>query len=80
MDDHDDYCIAGGVDIPERMINRDVIGFTNYPTDQRSRHILHLIGIHLKRFDDDQKDKIIQTLDEILGIKPFKKSVIETGA
>lgn len=68
-------CIAGGVDIPDHMIDKSVILFENYPEDDLSVYILQLIGLHLKKMSDEDKIKIITTIQGILGIKPLKRVI-----
>lgn len=68
-------CLAGGVDIPDDMIDKSVILFENYPEDELSIYILQLIGLHLKNMSDEDKLKIITTLRGILGIKPLKRVI-----
>jgi hypothetical protein len=56
--------------LPEHLINKDVIEFSNCPEDDLSIHILRLIGLHLKNMNDEQKQEIINTLNVQLGICP----------
>jgi len=65
----DDDLVAGGCDIPEEMIDKDVIGFTNFPDDELSRYILQLIGLHLNKMTDEQKRTLAKDLRDILSIE-----------
>lgn len=60
--------IVVGKDMPEESRNKEMIEFSNYPRDERSKYILRLIGLHLPRFNDEQKDQVIKCLQGILGI------------
>ena len=46
------------------------------PADEltdKSLHVLRLIGLHLHKMTEQDHDKLIFLLNEILEIKPFKK-------
>lgn len=69
MDEDDDLCVAGGVDISEHLINKDVIQFSNYPDDILSIQVLQLIGLHLRSFSDREKYELIEKMQSFLGVK-----------
>ena len=68
FDPDDDNIVVGGVEIPDYLLNKDLISFDNYPKDEKSLYILRLIGLHLPRFSDDQKDELIICLRKLLNI------------
>ena len=76
MNNDDEMCVAGGPELPEHLINHDMIEFTNYPEDELSIHILRLIALHLKGMNDAQKKEIVSVIQKVLGIKPLKKIVL----
>lgn len=74
----DDIYVAGGVEVPDHMLSQDVVHFDNAPDDDLSRLLLQLIGLNLKRWNDDQKCQIIAAIHTILGIQPFKTNTIHS--
>lgn len=71
LDEPEGSCLAGGSGLPEHL-RLDVIEFTNYPEDDLSIHILRLVSLHLKTMSDADKEKLIDTFNEILGIWRLK--------
>jgi len=70
----EDYCLAGsGKPLPESMIRPSAWELPREEIDDKSLHILRLIGFHVTSMKDENKDKIINLLNEILEIKPLKK-------
>lgn len=65
----DSCCTASGGKLPDNLVNNNIINFTNYPDDQKSLYILRLIGLNLRDFTEEQKDKLITSLKEILDIR-----------
>lgn len=68
--------VIGGIDLIDlRLIRDDVVHFTNYPDDDRSCHLLQLIGLHLWRLNDKEKDEIIDFVFRIVTHdKNYKES------
>lgn len=67
--------VIGGVGLPKYLM-ADVVEWINAPDDELSIHIMRLIGINIRKFNDLQKIQIIEKLNEILGIKPFLKDIL----
>jgi hypothetical protein len=75
---YNENCLAGGSKLPKHMINKKYIKFDNYPEDEKSLHILRLIAIHLPNLREEDKDRLIDTFNQILGIKKFSSSTISS--
>jgi hypothetical protein len=65
----DDICVAGGVEIPDSMLRKDVVEFSNFPDDDLSRTILQLVGLHLWSWTDEQKKEVIEALQNVRTTK-----------
>ena len=71
----DEVPVAGGVGFPEYLLRNDTVHFSNYPKDDKSRHLLQIIGLHLWRFDDEDKDKVIDFLFRLITDKDSKSKI-----
>ncbi len=69
-EEYEEDCTTGGSKLPLHLINKDIIQFSNFDRDdQKGMHILRLLGLHLKKLSEEDKDDIITTLNGILNNK-----------
>ena len=71
MDEFEEFCIAGGKIHKEDLIPPAWDASVRDKHDDKSLYILRLVGLHLLKFSEEDKDKLIKTLKEILNIKEF---------
>jgi hypothetical protein len=72
MIEHEGDCTAGNPNFVP-VVRTDIVKMDNVPEDDRSRHIARLTMLWLWKLNDEQKDKLIGTFNEILGIQPILK-------
>lgn len=61
----EDISVVGGVEIPDHLLRKDIVQFSNFPDDDLSRTILQLVGLHLWSWTDEQKKQVIEALQNV---------------